>query len=180
MEVLRLLETKETHYESLKKQIIKEQNDIGHIKNIVQRLLLDQGQSIPSTAVANQSSPKAVPSRKKNKTERKEKTDIPTLEITANANAKKGKKKAKFPLAVAPVGTEPGRKMTKAERKAERKAAFKQWQQAEKKLIPKAEKKLPLGFAPVCLSYLRLVDGRDRCRLFLKLTSTPGKCILRG
>ena len=182
MEAFRILETKEAHLKSLKEQITEAETDISFIKVMVQNLLPNQGQSIPSTAVANQSSPntsmnmahshasivdKAVQSSKRNKRERKEKTDVPTSEIAAKAKANKGKKKEKVHRVVATVATESGRKTTKAERKASRKArrkarrkakrkarhkvASKQQQQAEKKLGHEAAKQSLLGFAPVRL-----------------------------
>jgi len=72
---------------------------------------------------------KAVPSKKKNKKERRKKTAVPIPEIVVNA---KGKKKGKVRPTVVSVDTKQ-RKMTKAEGKAAREAAFKQWQ-AETKI----------------------------------------------
>ena len=146
IDVLRLLEDKERRYKSLKEQLIEEESDIGTIKNMV-RTLINQGQSMSSTAVANQSSPntsttiahnhasiesKAMPNSHKHSVDRKANTDIPTPRVAANAG--KGKTKEIVHATVAPV--EPKRKVTSAERKA----ASNQ-RRAEKKLA-KREKKL--------------------------------------
>jgi len=77
-------------------------------------------------------------SSKKKKKEKKSKTGV------ANTKANKGKQKQIVHATIAPVDTEPQHKMTKAERKAARRA--------EKKLEQIATNS-PLDFAPVCLSY---------------------------
>lgn len=214
-EALRLLETKEILYKGLEAQITEVKSDISSVKNLVQNMfkLLNQGQAIPSAAVANQFSPNAsmtgahnhapivdnaIPSGNKNKKERKKKTGVPTFVIAANANANKGKKKKLVHSTVASVDAGPSRTMTRAEgkerkaarkerkaarkeRKAVRKAARKtaaEQQQVEEKLEQEAMKKLPLGLAPVRLSYPWLLGGRWSCRRFSKPVNSPGKSTL--
>jgi len=160
-EVLRILENKEKHLKSLKEHINETQSDISTIKNMVQTLL-NQGQSVTPTAVANQSPPnapittvndhtsvvnKAVSSSSKKNKGRKKKTKCPAPEIMiiATNNADKGKRKEIDHATVVPIDTEPQRRMTKAERKAA-------WR-AEIKLEQKTTKNSPLGLAPVRLSY---------------------------
>jgi len=160
-EVLRLLENKERHLKSLKEHINETESDLSTIKNMVQTLL-NQGQSVTPTAVANQSPPnapittvndhtsvvnKAVSSSNKKNKGRKRKTNGPASEIMviATNNADKGKRKETDHTTVVPVDIEPQRRMTKAERKAA-------WR-AEIKLEQKTTKNLPLGLAPVRLSY---------------------------
>jgi hypothetical protein len=152
IDILRLLEDKERRYKSLQTQLIEEKSDIGTIKNMVQTLI-NQGQSMSSTAVANQSSPntsmsiahnhasiedKAMPNGHKNSVERKANTDIPTPGVVANVG--KGKTKAIVHATVAPI--EPKRKMTNAERKAasNQRRAEKKSAKREKKLAHREKK----------------------------------------
>jgi hypothetical protein len=147
-EVLRLLEdkerqmeSKERHMESLQEQFIeaKEQyieakSDLRSITNMVQ-ILLNQGQSATSAAVANQSLPNApiamvnnltpvvnniMISRNKKKKRKKKETNGLAPKLAAKTNVNKGK------------GKEIG--------------------EAENKLEQKSTKNLPLDLAPVRLS----------------------------
>ena len=158
-DVLRELDRKEKHYESLKAQANEAENDIRSIVDTL-RTLLHQGSSITSSAVANQSSPnasitmahnhtsvvnKAMPSSNNKKKGKKKKAHVPVPEITAKTNANKGKMKDIVHATVAPVDTEPQSRTRKAGREAAR--------GEESKLHQKATKNSPLGLAPVRPSY---------------------------
>ena len=157
VEILRLWESFKGQL--IEKQLIEKESDINSIMNTFQTVL-NQGQSITSSAVANQSPPNAsivmahdhtsvvdnlMISRNKKKKEKKrdkqKQTDIAASGITADTTANKGKMKEIVHAVVIPVGTEPQHKMTKAERKAAREE------------LQNATWDSPLGLAPVRLSY---------------------------
>lgn len=144
-EVLRLLDTKERHIKRLKDQLSEAVVDISSIKEKVQTLL-NQGQSITSAAVANQSSPNApimmahnhtsvvneAMSSKRKKKGKKSKTNVLLPAIAAKTNADKGKRKEIGHATVVPIGTEPQSRIMNS----------------------------PLGLAPVRLSCNWLLGGQ--------------------